>query len=166
MAPPPASSMRTTRSAAPAGSATGANSGTIESTSTIAGNGGLILFNATIDNTGSNNAGVILSTGTNGHVNLQSAIVLGGTLRTANGGVILAIDRGSEFDNATLDTNSNVHTTNNNFLFLADTLTNRGTVFVDSGNNATELVANGSVTLTGTGVVQMSDNANNFIGGA
>ncbi len=147
------------------GGATLTNTGLIESTSTVAGNGGLLIAGSVIDNTGSNNAGVILATGANSHVNLASASVVGGTLRTLNGGVIQEIDRNSVIDNATLDTGSNIHVINNEYLTLADTFTNLGTLFEDSGGNETRLIANGGVTLTGGGVVQLSDVAQNRIFG-
>jgi hypothetical protein len=141
------------------------NTGTIEATSTIAGNGGLLIYNSVIDNTGNNNAGLILTTGTNSHVNLQSATILGGTLIATGGGVFEEIDRGSTIDDVTLGSGGDIHVANNEYLTLADTLTNLGTVYLDSIGNDTRLVSSGSVTLTGTGVVDLSDNGANSITG-
>src|SRR5581483_7869430 len=104
------------------------NTGTIEATATSGGNGGLQIISSTIDNTGSNNAGVILATGTNSHVNLQSASILGGTLATASGGVIDEVDRGSVLNDVTVATSGRFDVLNNTFLTLAGTLANLGTV--------------------------------------
>ena len=72
-----------------------------------------------------------LATGTNGHVNLQSAYILGGTLVAAQGGLFQAVDRGSTLDNVTVGAGGNFHISNNNYLTVADTLTNLGTVSWD-----------------------------------
>ena len=107
------------------------NNGTIEATSTISGNGGLTIVSSTIDNSGSNNAGATLSSGTTGHVNLRSSTILGGTLVAIQGGDFEEDDRGSTFDNVTIGTGGDFHITNNNFLTVAGSLTNLGTVYLN-----------------------------------
>ena len=68
------------------------NNGLIESATTIAGAGGLLVLNSNIDNTVANatkvlNTGKITATGT-GHVDLQNSNIYGGTLTTTGTAVI------------------------------------------------------------------------------
>ena len=67
----------------------------------------------------------------------------------------------------TLSAASNIHVWNNQYLYLADTFTNNGTVFLDSTNSDTQLDIGGTapVTLTGGGAIQLSDNGGNSIDG-
>ena len=148
------------------GGGTLTNNGLIESTSTAVNNGGLLVFNTVIDNTGNANGGVIRSNGVNSHVNLQSATIKGGTFQAINGGIIQEIDRGSTIDSVTVAAGSAIHVVNNTYLFVANTLTNLGTVFLDSQGNDTELLATGTVTLTGGGLLTLSDNSQNYLNGS
>jgi hypothetical protein len=141
------------------------NFGTIEATSTTPGNAGLQIISSTIDNSGSNNAGVILANGTNSHVNIASSAILGGTLVTANGGVFQEVDRSGFIGGVTLNKGGALHVVNDQFLTIGGSLVNQGTLFMDSVGNDTRIIASGSVTLTGTGAVHLSDNPNNLIGG-
>ena len=94
---------------------------------------------------------------------MQSAAIVGGTLADANGGVIQVIDRGSSLNGVTLPSGSEFGVPNNDYLTLVGSLTNNGTVALTSGGNDTRLLSSGSVTLTGTGVVQLSNNSQNFV---
>ena len=59
------------------------NAGTMEATSAVASNGGLVIFNTAVNNAG----GTIQALGALAHVNLQSAYIEGGKLTTtAQGG--------------------------------------------------------------------------------
>jgi hypothetical protein len=145
--------------------ATLTNTGLIEATSTAIGNGGLLIQSTVIDNTGSNNAGIIESAGPNSHVDLRSSTILGGTLTTAGGGLIQEADQGSLLDNVTIAQSSYVLVDNGEYLYLNDTISNAGSIVLGSSNNDTRLISDGTVTLTGTGVVQLSDNSNNSIHG-
>ena len=141
------------------------NTGLIEATSTAIGNGGLLIQSTVIDNTGSNNAGIISSTGANSHVDLRSSTILGGTLATAGGGVIQELDQGSLLDNVTITQSSDVLIDNNQYLYVNGTISNAGSIVLGSTNNATRLISDGTATLTGAGFVQLSDNSNNSIHG-
>jgi len=77
------------------GATTLLNTGILRSSNTTAGNGGLVLANTTVDNTGSSNGGRITAIGANTHVDLNSATIQGGTLTTSGGGVIQTVTTGT-----------------------------------------------------------------------
>ena len=131
-----------------------ANAGLLEGTGPAA----LLLRSAAIANTGTIAAPLAGSS-----VDLQSAAITGGTLQDANGDIIQDIDRGSSLDDVTLTTGSEFNVPNNNYLTLAGSLTNEGTVSVASGGTTRGCYPSGSVTLTGTGVVALSNNSQNFL---
>ena len=139
-------------------SATVNNVGLLEGT----GPGALTIVSSSVANTGTISAPVAGSS-----VNLASAAITGGTLSDANGGVIQETNRSSTLDNVTLSASSNIHVWNNQYLSLADTFTNQGTVFLNSSNSDTQLDMGGTaaVTLTGGGAIQLSDNGGNSIDG-
>ncbi len=136
-----------------------ANAGLMEA---LGSGGGLIL--QSVVNNGS--TGVI--TGNGGNVILQGGTIQGGTLTTTNGGVI--IENGS----GTLDGSVNavvnkgiVALPNNTSMRLLGTISNAGTIEIQSSGYGTSLVvASSSVTLSGGGSVTMSDNGGNRIVGA
>ena len=144
------------------GSATTLNSGILESTST----GGLVIESTVNDGT----TGKIIAAG--GNVYLQGGDLQGGTISTSAGGEFI------ENANATLDgTTHSVTNTgtvvvdNNTTLNVLGTIANSGTILISSANNGTELsigpsATAGTVTLTGSGHVVLSDNASNYIAGA
>ena len=138
------------------------NQGLMEATNT----GGLVLNGGQFNNFG----GTILAAGNGNNVDLQTgAVVSGGLLNTTGGGVVQTVTGQS----ATLDGSSqgaitNAGTfvgTNNSTTFLNGTINNTGSLLVASTGSTTDLrIANGT-TLTGNGVVQLSDNGNNRIWG-
>jgi len=131
------------------------NTGTLEATA-----GGTLVFAGA--DTYTNTGGTILASGTNSVVSLQGTVtIVGGTLNTASGGLIQDTS-----GNPTLSGVTNKGTyqvLNDQATQLVGTLTNQGTVQLNSVGNATELQANGAVTLTGGGAITMSDNNNNYL---
>ncbi len=131
------------------------NTGKLEATA-----GGTLTFQGgTYTNTG----GTILATGANSKVLLESGVTItGGTLTSTSGGVFM--------DNATATLSGltisagTVDVLNGSVLNLQGTITNKGTINLQSSANVTELnIGSGPVTLAGTGKVILSANTNNFI---
>jgi hypothetical protein len=131
------------------------NTGLIEDT----GRAGLGIISTTINNSG----GTIAAAAANAHVDLQSATINGGVLSTSANAFFQAVDRGTTLNGVTIAAGGLVAVDNNEYLFLAGTLSNQGTIQVNSGNNDTRLMIDPGLTLSGGGLVQMSNNINNSI---
>jgi hypothetical protein len=147
------SNQGSTVSVYPGGTAT--NTGTIEATA-----GSTINFGGTITNTG----GTILSSGTGSVVNLAgvaTSTIIGGTLTTTGGAAMTSSN--STLDGVTISAGSTVSTPNNTATTLVGTITNNGTIALNSSGNFTDLILSGTVTLNGTGAVMMSDSTTNRI---
>jgi hypothetical protein len=127
-------------------------------------NGGLVL-QATINDSSN---GTLLAAGAN--VYLQGADIIGGTLNSSGAGAITVQGgQGATVDgsSSTVTNQNQIAINNQGSLTLLGTLVNAGTIALQSINQATELVAGGAtVTLTGGGVVSLSDNSANYIFGA
>jgi hypothetical protein len=127
-------------------------------------NGGLVVQATVNDSTG----GTLLAAGAN--VYLQGADIIGGLVNSTGAGAII-IQGGYT---ATLDGSSQTVTIANQFdinnqgtLTALGTLTNDGTIALQSSNQTTVLEATSpTLTLTGGGVVSLSDNPGNYIYGA
>jgi fibronectin-binding autotransporter adhesin len=144
------------------------NAGLLEATA-----GGVLQLEDTITNTG----GTILATGTSGGmsptpstVELNAVSITGGTLTSSSGGVIESINNWNTttptLTGLTISSGTTLDIPNNNGLALgAGTITNNGTINLQSSGNNTELTVAGSTTLSGTGTVTMSNAANNIITG-
>jgi hypothetical protein len=130
------------------------NTGTLEATTGI-----LVLQGDTITNTG----GTIKSTGS--AVQLNGVTVSGGTLTTTGSGLVHTVS-GQTATLKNLTNSGSYQVDNNGITNLIGTITNNGNLNLASGGNATELVINGNVTLSGTGALTMSNNPNNFIFGS
>ena len=149
-----------------ASSSTVTNAGLLEATNpnALATTGGLTFRSETI---GNGTVGVIEANGAATHVDLQGATIVGGSLVTANGGVIetYANDRGSLLDGTTNVVNNTgvLNVTNNAYLYLQGTINNTGSINLLSGGNDTRLRMNGNTVLTGGGPIVMTDNVNNTI---
>ena len=142
------------------------NLGLLEATNT----GGLVITGGTtIDNTANSNAGRIVADGAGAHVDIiGNSTVLGGTLTGKNGGTF-------NVSNSTLDgttagaplhiaTGTTVSLANNNTLFLAGTIDNKGTIALNSAGNVTDLIVDaGGAKLTGGGAILLSDSGANRI---
>ncbi|MGA3077543.1 MAG: hypothetical protein ABSG56_28160, partial [Bryobacteraceae bacterium] len=132
------------------------NAGTLEATA-----GGTLVFAGadTYTNTG---AGTILASGTNSVVSLTGTVtIVGGTLNTASGGLIEDTSGTPTLSGVT--NKGTYQVLNDEQTQLVGTLTNLGTIQLNSSGNLTELQANGAVTLTGGGTIAMSDNINNYL---
>jgi len=147
------------------------NEGLLETTLpvSLATTGGLVIQGTTINNTGSGNAGVLLANGNTIHLQGNSDIK-GGTLQTANGGVVQ-----TDFANAATLDGSAAALTNKGTLVLANDATvytlgaivNSGSIVIAAANYATYLVVDAAtVTLSGAGQVLMADTDNSIIVGA
>ena len=150
------------------------NAGVLESTNSTAGNGGLVLSGATVDNTGNTNSGIIKADGANTHVELNGETVKGGSLTTANGGTINAND-GTIFDGTganapvIITAGSAVQVNNGQTLVAEGTITDQGTIELNAadGNGAHLVIgANGTagiVSVAAGGAIVLSDNSYNDI---
>ncbi len=147
------------------GGPTVVNAGLIEAT----GSGGLVIYNTVIDQTG----GTVLADGA-GDVFLQNgADIIGGVLRTTLGGEIFVNNGASTLGGPsavavlTIATSTTVRLNNNNELDLYGTIDDIGTLVEDAAGNQTNIVIAGpTVSLTGSGTLLLSDDANNRIYGA
>ncbi len=136
------------------------NAGLIEAT----GTGGLTIYATTVDGS---SGGSILADGAN--VNLQSATIVGGVLKTANGGVIRTVDSASVLDSTTsaVTVRDTVTIANGTRLTLVGALDNQGALAVSSTGSFTDLqIAVGGATLSGGGQVTLSDGGANRVYGA
>jgi len=138
------------------------NTGILEAT----GGGSMILNGASLG-AFANTGGTIQATGSGSVITLENnPVITGGTLTTSGGGLIQTPGGHA----ATLNSLTNSGTLaiqNNADNFISGTITNNGTIQLNSAGNFTELriVGPNPVTLQGTGTVTLSDNVNNFIFG-
>ncbi len=131
--------------------------------------GGLNL--ASVNVIGSTAKGVIEANGAHTHVDLRTATITGGTLKTMAGGVIQSVDRGSLLDGtgvgAPVNNQGVVTVANNTSLNLQGTMNNTGSISLQSIGNQTELKTTAiNTTLSGGGTVALSDNSQNYVYGA
>ena len=137
------------------------NTGTLEATvgSTLS------LYGDTYTNTGGTIQALNNSGGSGSVVNLQHGVTIkGGTLTTTGNGVIETVNA----DIATLNGVTNTGTVSvhdNSTLLLQGTITNKGTLHLNSAGNNTILRMNGNVSLTGAGTVVMDNQLNNIMNG-
>lgn len=98
-------------------------------------------------------SGIIRADG--GTVNVQDAIVSGGTVEGINGGTVVATNA-AVFDDLTV--NGSVEVAVARTLNLSDTITNNGEILVNPTNGAaaTTLDADNNVLLTGSGMVRLN----------
>jgi hypothetical protein len=138
----------------PSGSTT--NSGMMEATS-----GATLMFSG---RSVSNAGGTILAA--NGStVELDAVTVSGGTLSSSGTGLLEAV-AGSVFSGVSLSSGSVLQISNFDSDTFSGTFANAGTVTVNSGVNYTDfLVASGGLTLTGGGLISLSNSPYNRIYG-
>ena len=148
------------------------NSGTIEAT-----NGATLNLMAPVINTG----GLIQAVGAGSLVELQGSTITGGTLTTSGGGVIqnsgtvtlsgVTISGGSTMQNSgtatlsgvTLSSGITFTAVNGSSTTLMGSLTNNGTIALNSTGNYTDLILSGSIDLAGP--INMSNSYINLIYG-
>ena len=137
------------------------NQGTLEASA----GGTLTLQGGTFTNTG----GTILATGTGSQVVLNGATITGGTLTSSSSGVIVgennAVLNGSS-GALTISTGSTLQVNNGQTLDVEGTITNNGALNLNSSGSTTELLILAKTTLSGTGMLTLSNNASNLISGA
>ena len=138
------------------------NSGLLESTT----GGGLVIQDTIINNGASGHV-----SGAGGNVYLQSGATLeGGTLSSSGSGAIVVQANETGGLNGTINAvinNGSVDINNQGTLTVVGTITNNGTIALQSGNQNTDFVIGAAgVTLNGTGTLEMSNNAGNRIYGA
>ena len=144
------------------GANTAANAGLIEAT----GGAGLLIASTKVDN---GTAGIIQAVGS--HVDLQSATIAGGTLKSSASGYIRTIDNGSVLDGTTNAVNNQalLNIDPNTSLTTKGTINNTGSINLNS-YNASQLVIGANTSLTGGGQINMTDAGgagyNNVIYGA
>jgi hypothetical protein len=134
------------------------NTGKLEATSgaTLTLNGGTYM----------NTGGTILATGASSQVLFESSVTItGGTLTGSSGGVF------TDENTATLSgltiSAGTINVPTASILNLQGTITNKGTINLESTGNTTELsIGSGNVTLAGTGKVILSANTNNYVLGS
>jgi hypothetical protein len=132
--------------------ATIANPGTMQ-----ASNGGELRIQGNVDNTGGTIKALDAST-----VTLNSAgATKGGTFATSGSGVIQAAPVNPTIDGVT---NTGLFLIpNTGQAVLLNTITNSGTIFLDSTGGSTALRIGNAVTFAGHGTVMMSDSASNLM---
>ncbi|MCW5737750.1 MAG: hypothetical protein KIS73_26760 [Enhydrobacter sp.] len=134
------------------------NSGRLEATT-----GTLTIQNTSVDGS---SGGLIRGAG--GTVSLQSARLVGGTLRTSGAGTIQAVDRGSLLDGSTSTVHNEgiVNVLNNQYLTIAGSINNTARINLLSAGNDTRLVIDAAgATLSGGGTVSLSNSSTNLIVG-
>ena len=132
--------------------ATLTNTGLLEAT----GGGSLVLDGGTFTNSGSG----AITAGSGSNVTLEGSVtVSGGTL---NGAGLFTSLSGTTLNGLT--NAGTLQVPNNNSTTLAGTITNTGSLQLNSGgNNSTFFYPSGAVTLTGGGTLTLTDNNNNYI---
>jgi VCBS repeat-containing protein len=138
------------------------NDGLIEAT----GAGGLTIASTTVDDSG---GGTLYAD--NSPIRLQSADIVGGTLKEAGNGAFYVVDSGSVLDSTShvITDAATIVLSTNTLLTVKGPLDNTGQIDLNNANDSyvTDLVIGaGGVTLSGGGSVVLSDDANNRIYGS
>ena len=137
------------------------NNGLMEGT----GAGGLMIFNSTVDNA----LGKIIANGKGAGVTLAGGSIEGGTITTANGGVIQTAGNGNldGFTAGGLENTGTVLVSDNTSLSVEGYILNTGTIKLGSGVDQTNLIINNQrVVLKGGGSVTLTNSAVNRIYGS
>jgi hypothetical protein len=156
----------------------------VNNSGTITADNGSVYIDATVNNSGTIEANFgklyirnttlalssLVEAINSGQINLYSATLTGGpaTLTTASAGTVWTFDRGSVFDGsaATLNTAAFVIINDNTALTLRGAINNSGDLQLSGGNtNATDLLIDGNVTLSGGGQITTSGGTQDIITG-
>jgi hypothetical protein len=133
----------------------GTNDGMLEATS----GGMLTLMGQTFTQSG---IGTIAASGSGSTVQLVNSTIVGGTLTTTSGGVIESTSAGANetLDNVTISTGSTFTAADGSVTTLEGTITNDGTIAVEAVRvTQLQIFAGSTVTLTGGGMVNLSNSA-------
>ncbi|MFO0856195.1 MAG: hypothetical protein U0640_02420 [Phycisphaerales bacterium] len=107
------------------------------------------------------NADGLIEAASGGSVSMTSALMTGGLLRSLGTG-FLNSGANNTLLNVTLDSNSVLNVPNNHVTLLQTTMTNRGTMRLNSQGNGTYLrTTGGDVVLNGGGVIEMTNSLAN-----
>jgi hypothetical protein len=132
------------------------NTGTMQAS----GGGILRLLNATYTN-----AGGVIQALDGSSVQLRTGVTIsGGTLATAGSGAIVIDANTVTLNGVTLDTGGLLQVADSFDPVVQGTITNNGTIEQNSAGNATEVTTSGDVTLAGSGVWKLTNNAANYLG--
>ena len=138
-----------------------ANAGLIEATNT----GGLTIVSTTVDDS---SGGVLFANGS--PIRLQSATIVGGTLKDQSGGAFYTANNASVLDSSshTINNAATINVGTNTALTILGTLNNTGQIDVSNANDSynTDLLIGAGATLTGKGALTLSDDANNRVYGS
>ena len=145
------------------GAAGATNAGLMEASS-----GATLVLQGAINNSGGTIEG-LAGTGTSagGAVLINGATITGGTLKTLGTGAnasSMTAESSAILNSVT--NNGTIGIPNNNSAQLEGTVTNNGSIQVNSAGNFTFLYINGNTTLNGNGSIALSNNSNNFVEGA
>jgi len=115
-----------------------------------------------------NASGTILASGTNSQVQINAATLMGGTLSTTSGGLIV-VSGGATLDGAaslvTLTSGSSLQIPDSQVVNLDGTFTDNGTMTLNSSGGITQLsVTAAGTTLNGSGTLSLSNNNNQITG--
>jgi hypothetical protein len=137
-------------------SGTFTNGGILEATA-----GNTLDLQSSVANTG----GTILATGSGADVLLDNTTITGGTLTTASGGTITTTNTPTLNGSSaiTISSGSALSVANGQIVQATGTITNNGTVSLNSSGATTELRLTGNTTWGGTGTLSLSNNAGNLI---
>ena len=156
----------------PAGMDINPNASGMINTGTVRATGGATLNLTGSGGGGFDNTGGTIEAQAGSTVRLISgAAIAGGTLTTSGGGVITTPSGGAVQESATLNgvtvsSGSQFVGAPNSQTTLVGTITNNGTMALVSTGLDADFVISGNVTLAGSGVMSLSDNAGNRILGA
>ena len=144
------------------GTAGATNTGTLEASS-----GGTLQIQNAVNNVGGT-IQALAGTGTSagGNVTLNGSSITGGAVQGLGSGLNtgVVVSTGATLTNLT--TAGTIQTPNSYSLTLVGTINNTGSIQLISAGNGTDLIAAGTVTLTGGGTVALSNNTQNYLEGA
>lgn len=125
-----------------------------------ASSGGILTFNGS----SWTNTGGTIEAETGSSVNLAgSTSITGGTLTTSGTGAINVLANNTVYLTG-LTNSGTLNEQNNSQLNFTGTMTNSGTVNVQAAGNTTYLIINGSVTLNGTGTIDLTSTNGQYTG--
>jgi hypothetical protein len=134
------------------------NGATLKSGTTVTAAVGTLVLTGTVTATG---AEIDANSGSGIAVDLENLVLVGGTLGGL--GNIATMSATNTFEGVTVASGTTVNVTDKTVLVLQGTITDKGTIALDSSGDSTELQISGNVVLNGSGQVTLTDNTNNAI---
>ncbi len=141
--------------------------GTVNTGMFEASSGGTLNIQNAVNNAGGT-ISALAGTGSasGGTVIFNGSTITGGTVQALGTGVNAGTITTPNATFNTLTTAGTIQVPNNTILTLGGTITNTGSIQLNSIGNNTQMIASGAVTLTGNGSVLLTDNQANFLSGA